>query len=116
MPCTNCACFDGRSIAISLAHAVSQSVRARRLPRRRSERGLPELVREELSAILLVNEAGTLKATRASARHDHNRNRDHEWCHSAQARKRLAVSWTGHSVTLVLQEGHVRARPFSLSA
>ncbi|MGB6493344.1 MAG: hypothetical protein WBF00_07030, partial [Methylocella sp.] len=63
-------------------------------------------MREELSAILLVYEAGTLKATRASARHDHNRNQDHEWCYSAQARKRLAVSWRGRSVTLVLQEGH----------
>ncbi|MGH6846184.1 MAG: hypothetical protein ACREC0_01730, partial [Methylocella sp.] len=67
---------------------------------------MPELVSEELSTILLVHEAGTLGATRASARHDHNRNRDHAWCHSAQARKRLAVSWRGRSVTLVLQEEH----------
>src|ERR1700730_7790283 len=116
MPDTNCARFDGYSIAISLAHPVSQSVRARRLPPRLTHRSLPELVREELSAILLVNEAGTLKATRASARDDHNPNRDHEWCHSAQARKRLAGSWSGRSVTLVLQEGHARARPSSLSA
>src|ERR1700730_10439761 len=93
MPCTNCARFDGRPIAISLAHAVSQSVRARRLPPRRTHRSLPELVREELSVILLVNEAGTLKATRASARHDHNRNRDQEWCHSALARKRLMYTF-----------------------
>ena len=38
MPCTNCARFDDRPIAISLAHAVSQSVRARRLPPRRTHR------------------------------------------------------------------------------
>src|ERR1700731_3268924 len=71
---------------------------------------LPELVREELSVILVVNEAGTLKARRASARHDHTWNRDHEWCHSAQARKRLAVSWGGRSRTRVLQEGHPPAK------
>src|ERR1700730_5043803 len=117
MPCTNCARFDGCSIAISLAHAVTQSVKPRRPPPPGGlNLSLPELVREELSVILVVNEAGTLKARRASARHDHTWNRDHEWCHSAQARKRLAVSWRGRSVTLVLQEGHAQARPSSLSA
>ena len=85
--------LDGCFIAISLACAVSQSVRALRLPPRRTHRSLPELVREELSVILLVNEAGTLKATSASARQDHNRNRDQEWCHSAQARKRLMYTF-----------------------
>lgn len=51
----------------------------------------------------------TLGATRAFARHDHNRNQDQAWYHSAQARRRLAVSWRGHSVILALLAVHARA-------
>src|ERR1700731_4263802 len=116
MPGTNCARFDGCSIAISWHTRFHNQLEPGVCPTADSSKFAGTGPRKKLSTILLVNEAGTLKATRVSARHDHNRNRDHEWCHSAQARKRLAVSWRGRSVTRVLQEGPARARPSSLSA